>query len=565
MLLLYYRSMVMISIIMVIIYTFVWHKHFDGHFTIMNVLVPVINLGFLLLAQATTLEEGLVGLRLTYLAGCFLILDVMFLVFSLCGVPLKRWMRVTFITVSFVVYLTTLTIGYSSIFYKHVDLAIINGVGVLVNKEYGFTHYVFYGLTIFYYVLTIGVVVYSFFKKKQVPRKILIMICVPLTIAMLGFFGGRLITREIELLPLTYNIGMVCYMVIVSRARLYDPSDSVVDSLVQRGDTGFLSIDHKKCYLGSNERAKAMFPELNNLEVDRPIAKNEWANAAVIPLIDAYAKDKKANKQTFGYNDRIYLVNVSDLNDGSRQRGYQILFTDDTTNQKFIDLIKEYNNKLEKEVAEKTEHIVAMQDEFVLGMATMVEGRDNSTGGHIRRTSDGVRILIEEIKKDNFLNVSESFCKNVIKAAPMHDLGKITVDDAILRKPGRYLPEEYEKMKTHAKEGARIVKEILKNTDDEQFKKIAENVAHYHHERYDGSGYPEGLKGEDIPLEARIMAIADVYDALVSKRVYKEKMSFADADKIIVDGMGKQFDKALQPVYERARPMLEEYYSSINC
>jgi putative two-component system response regulator len=142
----------------------------------------------------------------------------------------------------------------------------------------------------------------------------------------------------------------------------------------------------------------------------------------------------------------------------------------------------------------------------------------------------------------------------------MHDLGKIAVDDAILRKPGRFTPEEFEKMKAHAAEGARIVHEILKDTDDDSFHLLAENVARYHHERWDGSGYPEGLIGEEIPLEARIMAIADVYDALVSKRVYKEAFSFEKADKIIMEGMGTQFDPGLESAYVNARPRLEEYY-----
>ena len=118
-------------------------------------------------------------------------------------------------------------------------------------------------------------------------------------------------------------------------------------------------------------------------------------------------------------------------------------------------------------------------------------------------------------------------------------------------------------MKTHAPEGARIVHEILKNTDDEEFKVIAENVAHYHHERWDGRGYPDGLRGEEIPLEARIMAVADVYDALVSKRVYKEKMSFDRANAIILEGMGSQFDPGLEEAYRKARPRLEAYYASM--
>ena len=109
-----------------------------------------------------------------------------------------------------------------------------------------------------------------------------------------------------------------------------------------------------------------------------------------------------------------------------------------------------------------------------------------------------------------------------------------------------------------------IVHKILEGTENEEFARIAENVAHYHHERWDGSGYPTGLAGEKIPLEARIMAVVDVYDALVSKRVYKDSMSFEEANKIILDGMGKQFDKSLEPYYLKARPRFEKYYKKLD-
>lgn len=144
----------------------------------------------------------------------------------------------------------------------------------------------------------------------------------------------------------------------------------------------------------------------------------------------------------------------------------------------------------------------------------------------------------------------------------MHDLGKITIDDSILRKPGPYTPEEFEIMKTHAARGAEIVHNILEGTDDEEFRMIAENVAHYHHERWDGKGYPDGLKGDEIPPEARIMAVADVYDALVSKRVYKDSFSFEKVHIIMMEGMGTQFAPELEEAYLRARPGLEEYYSN---
>ena len=203
---------------------------------------------------------------------------------------------------------------------------------------------------------------------------------------------------------------------------------------------------------------------------------------------------------------------------------------------------------------------IESKDKLVFGLATMVEGRDNSTGGHIRRTSTVVALLCDEMKKDTSLSIDHRFFPNVAKAAPMHDLGKITVDDIVLRKPGKFTPEEYAIMKTHSKEGARIVKEILSDSGDEYFQQIAINVAHYHHERWDGTGYPEGLKGEEIPLEARIMAIADVYDALVSKRVYKEEFSFEKANEIILDGIGKQFDPGLEKYYLQAREKIEAFY-----
>ena len=255
---------------------------------------------------------------------------------------------------------------------------------------------------------------------------------------------------------------------------------------------------------------------------------------------------------------------MSQLRVGRFHKGYQLLVSDDTKNQEFIKLIQNYNAQLEAEVQAKTKGILDLQNRLVLGMATMIEGRDNSTGGHIKRTSDCMRLLIETMKEEGYPGLSEGFCFDIVRAAPMHDLGKITVDDAILRKPGRFTPEEFAAMKTHAAEGAKIVKRILEGTDDVDFMKIAVNVAHYHHERVDGSGYPDGLKGDQIPFEARIMAIVDVYDALVSKRVYKESMTFEEADRIILEGMGKHFDKRLEPYYRKARGKFEAYYRSLS-
>ena len=144
----------------------------------------------------------------------------------------------------------------------------------------------------------------------------------------------------------------------------------------------------------------------------------------------------------------------------------------------------------------------------------------------------------------------------------MHDLGKIAVDDAILRKPGKFTDEEYEQMKQHSAEGSRIIENVLSEVNDIEFKKIAMNIAHFHHEKYNGQGYPNGLREKQIPLEARIMALADVFDALVSKRCYKDTFSYDKAFAIIEDSLGSHFDPNLGKIFISCRQKLENLYDS---
>lgn len=237
------------------------------------------------------------------------------------------------------------------------------------------------------------------------------------------------------------------------------------------------------------------------------------------------------------------------------------------SNDPFGELADTFND-MTVSLDEKTKRLIAVQNSVLTGMATMVESRDNSTGGHIRRTSDCVRVFAEELIKEpsspSRASGTAKFYEDVIKAAPMHDLGKIAVPDAILQKPGKFTDEEYEIMKSHSAEGARIVENVLSEVDDLEFKKIAINVAHYHHEKWDGSGYPDKLKAEEIPLEARIMALADVFDALVSKRCYKDSFTYDKAFQIIEESLGSHFDPELGKSFIACRDQLEKLYNSYN-
>ena len=565
MMLTYYVVAFLISLVLTGAYMLLWRKHYDVHITLVFALVPITNLAFLLQGAARSTEAALNAIRFSYIGGCFLQLMIVLTVFSLCRIRLSRWVRLLFYAVSTVVFLSALTIGQIPLFYQSAEVQEIDGRLVLV-KEYGTMHVVFYVMVALYFVASIGVIVYSLVRKNQVSRKILMLLLLPELVCINCFFVGRRIFPEIELIPVGYIFAQVCYLCIVFRISLYNVVDTVAETVAGNGESCFITFDPRFNYLGSNDTAKEVLPELNNLTVDFGLERSKTLQQKILPWLEQYKahpEDSEHNRYFENYGNRIYLFTVTSINSRRRLKGYGIVGVDDTLDRAHINLLTTFKETLEQQVREKTAHIVAMHDNLILSMATMVESRDNSTGGHIRRTSEGVRLLIDAVRETGAFDLSDEFCRNLIKAAPMHDLGKIAVDDAILRKPGRFEPEEFEVMKTHAAKGARIVHEILKDTDDDAFHILAENVAHYHHERWDGSGYPEGISGEAIPLEARIMAVADVYDALVSKRVYKEKMSFEKADAIILGGMGSQFDPALEPVYRAARPRLEAYYAAL--
>lgn len=467
------------------------------------------------------------------------------------------------LAVSTIFFLFALTIGSHGFFYKELTGELIDNQ-LILHKTYGFVHTLYYIQLFIYMAITISATVYAIKKKNDVSRHNLHYMLACEIIPILIFFTGKLFHFKVDLLPLAYISCEIVLLIISRRIVLYDVTETVIETIAFNGKTGFVSFDDGFHYLGSNDFAKKIYPELAELKVDDSVLKNPELNNGIISKVHEYIINPKKNSFFKDFGKQIFQIDISKLFDGRVNRGYILYMQDDTKDQKYISLLNGYNDKLRDEVAQKTEHIVEMHNNLILGMATMVESRDNSTGGHIKRTSDVVAILIDAIQKDkdeDKLEVTADFCHNIIKAAPMHDLGKIAVDDAVLRKPGRFTDEEFTIMKTHAAEGARIVHEILKGTDDLAFHLLAENVAHYHHERWDGSGYPEGLKGEEIPLEARIMAVADVYDALVSKRVYKDAMSFEKADSIMMESFGKHFDKRLEKYYLIAKPKLEEYYS----
>lgn len=203
--------------------------------------------------------------------------------------------------------------------------------------------------------------------------------------------------------------------------------------------------------------------------------------------------------------------------------------------------------------------------ETVISFANLVESRDNNTGGHIRRTAKYVELITEELKRKGVYKdiLTRDYVDNLINAAPMHDIGKISVPDSVLQKPGKLTDEEYEIMKTHSAVGGRIIRETFGKFGNEEYCRIAYEVARFHHEKWNGKGYPEGLKGIEIPVCARIMAVADVFDAVSAKRCYRDAMPLNKCFDIIKNGSGTDFDPLIAQAFLNIRYKVEIVYNEL--
>lgn len=209
------------------------------------------------------------------------------------------------------------------------------------------------------------------------------------------------------------------------------------------------------------------------------------------------------------------------------------------------DYLNDKNEHLQAEVERRMREVHLIQDATIVAMASLAEARDHETGNHLRRTQSYVRILATRLSKqpEFAAQFDQATIEILYKAARLHDIGKVGIPDAILLKPGKLTPEEFEIMKTHTTLGrdAIMSAEMLLDVPS-TFLRTARDIATYHHEKWDGSGYPEGLSGEEIPVAARLMAVADVYDALISRRVYKLPLAHENAIAIIKEGRDKHFD-----------------------
>jgi putative two-component system response regulator len=302
--------------------------------------------------------------------------------------------------------------------------------------------------------------------------------------------------------------------------------------------------------------AAKMFELLKKLEPDLILLDIE------MPGMDGFEAMRRLKAHhTYGEIPVIFLTGRTDV--ATEVHGFEIGVVDFITTPfsapVLLNRIKTHLG-IDEIIQERTAQLRRLQNSVIFVLANMVESRDKATGGHIERTTAYIKILINamqerEVYADEIRNWNFEI---TVSSARLHDVGKVIISDLILNKPGKLTDEEFKEMEAHTLQGEQIINQIIDYTGEEEFLHNAKLFAGYHHERWDGTGYPYGLKGRDIPLQGRIMAIVDAYDAIVSERPYKQAFTDDEAVDIIMKESGSHFDPDIAKVFYAVKDLFKE-------
>ena len=538
------------------------HETTDRYYWTISVLVPIVILAYWLKTLVVTVEAAYILFCFIYIDSTILLCVVIFLMLHSIGIEPKFGVKLVFYGAAFIHLFVVWGCLHNNLYFKTIKVIPTNlgSVTKITGGPLRLYHYIYLGLMI---AVIIGIIILGFLRKGRYSRRSLITYTVFISAGIIIYGIEWLVNIDFSLLPFLYVVADVVIAFQYERIHMHDISYVIAEHQENGGTRGYAVFDAKHHFLSCNTMITEFWPEMETLHVDSRIPKDSNLRSVFYTMIDAYEKRGETTERfTIGEKTLAVELIPFSFSSYSDRQGYLFDVRDASEEQRMMDLVTSYNERLNAEVEEKTKNILEMQRKLVTGMANMIENRDNNTGGHVKRTSDIIRIIIDEIKAQGALNISESFANDIVRAAPTHDLGKISIENAILNKPGKLTDEEYAVMKTHSAKSGELVKILLEGVEEPHFVQVAYNVARHHHERWDGRGYPDGLVGSMIPIEARIMAIADVYDALASKRSYKDPIDPPTAAKIMTEGMGTQFDPSMLPIFLGCREKLEQYYHS---
>lgn len=486
--------------------------------------------GYLLEIKSTTLEAAINCTRMLYLGKPFVSLAFFLFMTDYLKIRIPKGVVMALMAVHTLIFAAAFTCELHPLYYTNISYT-NEGLFPHLILSHGPIYYVYMTLLFFYNAAMFIMCIRRFKKvKSKHERKrvvyLFLILAVP-TICLIWYSLG--ITKGYDTTAVGSIISTLMLMRLFVSHNLFNTLSFAKDYMMNILDDGLAVVDETGSLIYANDAAKAIFPGLEAVRPDDAINNIQAICAA-------------ENNVFRGGN--VYSVTSHHIMDKDEQCGVMYMIKNITDSYN-------YTERLHRDVEEKTKAIKSIQHSVIESFAGLVEARDGETGMHIKRTSAYVEIVAKALMNtEKYKNIlDEDTVSAMVEAAPLHDIGKISVPDAILTKPGRLTPEEFEIIKTHSANGAKIIGETMSGVENNEYLSVAQEMAHYHHEKWDGSGYPEGLKGQEIPLSARIMAIADVYDALRSKRTYKESFSKEKAIAIILEGSGQHFDPDIVEVF----------------
>ena len=515
-----------------------WPSRPQSYMLFLGLSMLINSIGYLFEITATSLDAALMATKISYVGKVYIPLLGFFFVLYYCRIKVPKWLGPALAVVHTAVLVLVLTCEYQDLFYATFDFE-KDGLFPHLEHMHGPVYVGYTALVLFYSVCMMGVCIYRYKKAVQEERNRVACLSMIVLLPILGlvlYLTG--ITQEYDATAVSYVLSGIVLLVSIFRHDFFDTVNLAKNYVVENLSDGLVVLGKQGQFVYANAPALRLFPQLSGSEYGE----------AVEEIAKYCQKGKRLHK-----DGKVYKVTTQDVLQKQDMRGIMFYLQDVTDSYN-------YTTKLEQEVRDKTLELFNSHHALIVSLANMVEARDGTTGLHVKHTSSYVEILAKALKKKPKYRgiISNSYVSVLHEAAPLHDIGKISIEDSILRKEGSLTPEELKAIQSHPELGAQIIDTVLAETESSDYLATAREMAYCHHEKWDGTGYPRGLKGEEIPLSARIMAIADVYDALRSERSYKAAYSKEEAKRIIEEQSGTQFDPELVEVFLENLEELEE-------
>lgn len=505
--------------------------------------ILINNFGYTLEIAAPTKEIALQAVRFSYLGKPFILYLMYIFVMEYCGFSLPAWGKRILFSIAAFISILVLSSNYNTLFYSHISFT-NSGLFPHLILEHGPIYKIYTCFFCFYFICMFYACIYYSRKHDSllIRKQVLLLISMLITciLGLLIFLSK--ITAGYDTTAPAYIICVILLEQLIQRYKLFDSIKLAKEEAVEHMKDGLIVLNEFNNISYTNSRARELLDFVGFSEKD-PLSyiKEQIQNHQLIFVTTKFDTDCTHHDV---YDKCVYEGSLREITHDDQTYGTMIILTEITDRYY-------YTERLQTDVARKTKKMIAMQRSLIGSFATIIEARDGITGLHIKNTGNFVKILTNAMRSDpRFASqMTAEYAEMVADAAHLHDIGKISIPDSILQKKGKLTEEEFTIMKSHPTEGARILEETIKGVESDEYFQIAHDMALYHHEKYDGSGYPSGLSGNDIPLSARIMAVADVYDALRSSRHYKEGFSQEKSMAIIEESRGSHFDPDIAEIF----------------